>query len=147
MAAIWTSKYLRVLTVALIAQAILFYAASHGDSRPLTRPLKQFPQTLPGWQAITDGPVDADTLSVLKADDVLRRFYLRPPLPDFSKMTQEMRSAVVNNSDELFVAYFSTQPNVGQSPHSPKNCLPGAGWQPSETGELTVDIPGLAGAD
>ncbi len=143
MEGIWKSKYLRVLTLILLAQAVLFYSASHGDSRPLRQPLKQFPKTLPGWQAVTDGLIDADTVSVLKADDILRRFYVRPPVPDFSRLSPEMKAALVNGSDELFIAYFSSQ-QTGQSPHSPKNCLPGSGWQPSETGELAVQIPGLA---
>ncbi len=140
MEAIWKSKYLRVLTLVLLAQAVLFYTASHGDSRPLRQPLKQFPLTLPGWQAVTDGVVDQDTLSVLKADDVLSRFYVRTPVPDASQMTQNMKLALINSADELFVAYFSTQ-QTGQSPHSPKNCLPGSGWQPSVTGEMVVAIP------
>jgi EpsI family protein len=39
----------------------------------------------------------------------------------------------------LFIAFFRTQ-RQGQSPHSPKNCLPGSGWQPSETGRIEVPV-------
>jgi EpsI family protein len=143
-ASIWKSKYLRVLSLILAAQAVLFYTVSHGDSRPLRQPLKAFPETLPGWQAVLDGVVDNDTRTVLRADDVLSRFYVRTPAPDFALMTPLDKTAFINSqSSELFVAYFSTQ-QQGQSPHSPKNCLPGAGWQPSVTGDLTLDIPGAA---
>lgn len=45
-------------------------------------------------------------------------------------------------AEELFIAYFSTQ-QQGQSPHSPKNCLPGAGWTQVETGEVEIPIKGL----
>jgi EpsI family protein len=41
----------------------------------------------------------------------------------------------------LFIAYFKTQ-RYGQTPHSPKNCLPGSGWEPVETGRQTIDVPG-----
>jgi len=39
------------------------------------------------------------------------------------------------------VAYFQTQ-RTGKTPHSPKNCLPGSGWVPSESGFLTIPIGG-----
>ena len=43
----------------------------------------------------------------------------------------------------LFIAYFKTQ-RAGQSPHSPKNCLPGAGYQPveNESGRIDVAVNG-----
>src|SRR5207248_8943633 len=40
----------------------------------------------------------------------------------------------------LFVAFFKTQ-RTGKAPHSPKNCLPGAGWEASRVDYLTVHIP------
>ena len=143
MEAIWQSKHVRALTIVLLAQAVLFYTASHGDSTPLRHPLVQFPKTLPGWQAVADGVVDQGTLSVLKADDVLSRFYVRSPQPGPGGMTPDMKAAQTRTAYELFLEYFSTQ-QQGQSPHSPKNCLPGSGWQPAEAGELTIPIPGLA---
>ena len=56
-------------------------------------------------------------LDVLRADDTLNRIY-------------RLRAA----SSYLFIAYFKTQ-RYGQSPHSPKNCLPGSGWEPVEDAE------------
>ena len=40
----------------------------------------------------------------------------------------------------LYIGYFRTQ-RTGATIHSPKNCLPGAGWQPvvSETYQLSLD--------
>jgi EpsI family protein len=43
----------------------------------------------------------------------------------------------------LFVAYFRSQ-RTGQTPHSPKNCLPGAGWVPSVAEETSIPIEGRA---
>ncbi len=140
---IWRNKYVRVLSTVLVLQAVLFYSASHGDSRPLRQPLKLFPQTVPGWQMISQGIVEKEAMDVLKADDVLDAFYSRTPVPDPTQLTREEAQAMIMNSEELFIAFFSTQ-QQGQSPHSPKNCLPAAGWQPSETGEVSVPIPGLA---
>jgi EpsI family protein len=140
---IWQSNYLRILTVVLVAQAVLFYTVSHGDSKPLRQPLKDFPQVLPGWQAVTDGVVEAEERAVLRADDILLRFFVRAGIPDLNQMVPSDKSSLLPGATTLFVAYFSTQ-QQGQSPHSPKNCLPGAGWQPSATGDLTLDVPGAA---
>jgi EpsI family protein len=43
----------------------------------------------------------------------------------------------------LFVAFFETQ-RTGKAPHSPKNCLPGAGYVPSQAGTRDIPIPGQA---
>jgi EpsI family protein len=67
--------------------------------------------------------VEQEELDVLKADDILTRVY----------KNDSTRVAV-----SLFIAYFKSQ-RTGQSPHSPKNCLPGSGWQPEQNG--TIDIP------
>lgn len=118
------SKYVRVLTLALAAQAVLFYSASHGESTPLASPLSRFPYQLGGWHMAEEGVVDKDTLDVLRADDTLTRWYTSP-----------------EGGANLFIAYFKTQ-RTGQSPHSPKNCLPGSGWQPSESGRMDVAAGG-----
>jgi len=133
------SKYVRGLTIVLVLQAILFYSASHGDSRPLQRPLKDFPEMLPGWQMISQGVVEKETLDILKADDVMSRFYVPANMPDFATLNRE---GLLNRAKEVFVAYFSTQ-QTGQSPHSPKNCLPGSGWQQVDSGQLAVPIAGM----
>ena len=120
---ILSNRYARILTGALLVQAVLFYTASHCDAVPLKLPLDQFPKTLGDWQTKSVGVVDKETLDVLKADDTMSRDYVSP-------------LGVVN----LWVAYFKTQ-RTGSSPHSPKNCLPGAGWSQVSAGDLDVLIP------
>ena len=68
--------------------------------------------------------MEPEVRDVLKADDLMTRWYVDPAL----------------GGADLFVAYFKTQ-RTGQSPHSPKNCLPGSGWSPSVTGYIDVNIP------
>src|SRR5580700_11178206 len=109
MQAIWQSKYVRILTILLLAQATLFYTASHGDSRPLAKPLKEFPATLPGWKLVGQGVVEKETMDVLRADDVLSRFYLRSSAPEIGQLTHDAQVAAIASSEELFIAYFSTQ--------------------------------------
>jgi EpsI family protein len=118
-----SNKYARILTIVLALQAALFYTASHGDAVPLKQSLDQFPKTVGMWRMTQQGVVDKETLDILKADDTLSRNYGSP--------VGELN---------LWVAYFQTQ-RTGQSPHSPKNCLPGAGWSQTASGYLDVQIP------
>jgi EpsI family protein len=120
------SKFVFGLTLVLVVQAVLFYSASHGENTPLPAPLTAFPASLGNWHVFREAEIDQDTRDILKADDLLSRFY------------SDRRAQA-----ELFIAYFKTQ-REGQSPHSPKNCLPGSGWQtiPSETGRVDVPVEG-----
>jgi EpsI family protein len=43
---------------------------------------------------------------------------------------------------DLFIAYFPTQ-RAGDTIHSPKNCLPGAGWSPIQNGRVQLSLPGI----
>ncbi len=83
---------------------------------------------LSGWSA-TEVPIPQDVRDVLGAGDFMLRVYrndaLREPYVD------------------LFVAYFPSQ-RAGDTIHSPKNCLPGAGWSPVESGRISVSLPGHA---
>ncbi len=110
-----SSRYARIASALLLLQIFAFYAvASRAENTPLVGPLSMFPSAFSGWSAIRDYPIEQETLDVLRADDTLDRLYAEPATG---------RAAI------LFIAYFKTQ-RYGQSPHSPKNCLPGAGWEP-----------------
>jgi EpsI family protein len=118
------NKYLRFLTLVVVVQAVLFYSASGSESTPLPSPLKDFPKVFGSWTMHDEGAVDAETLAILRADDTMTRDYRGP-----------------EGDANLFIAYFKTQ-RQGQSPHSPKNCLPGSGYQPSESGRIDVPVAG-----
>jgi EpsI family protein len=120
------NKYAGILTLALVLQATLFYAASRGEKVPAIQPLDLFPAQVGSWHETQNYPVEQEVRDQLKADDLLNRLYVNP----------ESHGAA-----GLFVAYFKTQ-RTGQSPHSPKNCLPGTGWEPEATGFLDVAVAG-----
>ncbi len=120
------NKYAGVLTLVLVAQATLFYAASRGEKIAPGRPLDLFPMHMQSWQEVANYPIEDEVREQLKADDLLNRVYKSP----------SSRAGV-----DLFVAYFKTQ-RTGQSPHSPKNCLPGSGWEPEATGRMDVTVVG-----
>jgi len=123
------NKYAAILTLALMAQATLFYAASRAERVPASQSLDLFPAQVGKWQETQDYPIEPEVRDQLRADDLLSRAYVDPA----------SRAAV-----SLFVAYFRTQ-RTGQSPHSPKNCLPGQGWEPEATGFLDVAVEDQAG--
>ena len=119
-------KYAWILTLVLVVQATLFYTASRGEKVPGGQPLDLFPAQLGIWREAQDYPVEQEIRDQLKADDLLNRLYSEPG----SRATAG-----------LFVAYFRTQ-RTGQSPHSPKNCLPGTGWEREASGLLEVPVQG-----
>ena len=125
----FSSRYTRAVTVFLLVQGVVFYAVGlRAETAPPVVPLSTLANHLGSWQLYKDVQIDQETLDVLKADDTLNRVYVDPA-----------KSA----SAFLFVAFFKTQ-RSGQAPHSPKNCLPGNGYEPLESGPLEVAIPGRA---
>ena len=124
MSSLLQSKFVYGLTAVLVVQAVFFYSASRGETAIAMAPLSAFPTTVGNWHLRQEGLIDQETKDVLKADDLLTRDYETP-----------------QGDANLFIAFFKTQRN-GQSPHSPKNCLPGSGWQQEETGRIDVPVDG-----
>ena len=120
------SRSAKILTVVLLGQAAVFYGFSRSEYIPTHRPLSDFSIPNSNWSAVEDVELDKASLEVLKADDILSRIYVN---------NDTGRAAT------LFVAYFGTQ-QTGKTPHSPKNCLPGAGWSASQSGTIEISISG-----
>ena len=116
-------RYWTMVSVLLAGTAGMGFL-SHGESTPPARPLSEFPKDIGSYKAVSEIPLDQDTLKVLGVTDYLNRFYYSPAEGELG----------------LFVEYFRTQ-RTGAAIHSPKNCLPGAGWQPmvSEIYQLPLD--------
>jgi EpsI family protein len=89
------------------------------------------PTTLGSWKLAQTGVIEPEILDVLKADDILNGVYCNSASAECTKTGQGLAS--------LFVAAFRTQRN-GKAPHSPKNCLPGAGWVPLSEREIAIDV-------
>jgi EpsI family protein len=119
-----------VLTVLLLAQAVCFYSFAFGERVPQSRPLTGFGLALRDWTDLGEQSIDRPTLEVLNADDTIYRAY-----------KNDTSQHVVT----LFVAYFASQ-RTGKTPHSPKNCLPGTGWVPTESGTVQIPVPGRSAA-
>jgi EpsI family protein len=120
-------KYTIALTVLLLVQGSIYYAvAMRDEALPQVKPLSQFPAEVGTWRQYKEYPIEKEMLDILKADDTLNRLYAGPD---------------VDNPAFLFIAFFKTQ-RSGQAPHSPKNCLPGSGWEPLDSDPVTIAVPG-----
>ena len=143
-----TGSTLRFLIAAfLIASVAVFLQAhTHGETFPPRLPLQSFPDQLGpdplgSWTG-TDLAIDKETLDVLGPGDFLLRSYLNRDAaepgtaPSISAQPSSTPPAI-----DLFIAYFRSQ-RTGDTIHSPKNCLPGAGWAPVETSRITLSLAG-----
>jgi EpsI family protein len=114
-----------ILMRAGIAAILLFSGilAAH-DLKPkpgagLREPLREFPRTI-GDDDSEDRPYDDDVVQAIGADDYINRWYFGD-----------------SPSVELYIGYYKDQ-RSGDKMHSPKNCLPGSGWEPVASGELAI---------
>jgi EpsI family protein len=78
------------------------------------------------WKASGEQSIGEDVTAYLKPDEYILRDYV-----------DEQNRMVVN----LFVAYFKSLQNV-YGPHSPRICLPGAGWLVTSERIEKVPVPG-----
>jgi len=113
-----------VAAALILGAAIFLQARGQREVFPPRVPLKSFPSQLGPWSS-TEIPIDKETLDVLGPGDFLLRSYQQDAQPYV----------------DLFIAYFPSQ-RTGDTIHSPKNCLPGAGWTPAESGRIMLSLPG-----
>jgi EpsI family protein len=111
-------------TLAVLAAALLLlHLRSTGEAVPIRKPLDSFPARIGEWQGRGGIVLGPDILGRLKLTDYVLRTYVDGAGRNLS----------------LYVAYWDTQ-RKGALIHSPKNCLPGAGWEPVEATVLTVPL-------
>lgn len=104
-----TLKYLPAM-VLLLGCAFVWNARSQ-IAVPLAAPLPGLLSNMPGYR-IQDQQVSAEERRVAGMSDYVARIYWRDSTPVFT----------------TFVSYYERQ-TQGKTIHSPRNCLPGAGWE------------------
>lgn len=112
-------------TVFLLLQVLVYYGVSRAEVIPAVLPWNEFPDQIGAWRG-EDTPADEESLERLHPDDYLNRLY---------------STTTPGQSCAMFVAYFKTQRN-GRAPHSPRNCLPGTGWQSISNHIRSFTVPG-----
>jgi len=110
--------------VFLVAQMMVIHFAISGESPPPPPASAYFPAAFGPWKVFRQDPIDSETARELKADLLVSQSYLDPPTRSFAS---------------LLVAWYQSQRDGARQPHSPKVCLPGAGWTPRIADEVTVE--------
>ena len=112
-----------VIVVALFIATGCLLFARRTERIPQSEPISRFPAQI-GDRSGHDVPLSPDILEVLGPGDFLTRIYTNGRSPFI----------------DLYLAYFPSQ-STGDTIHSPKNCLPGAGWAPTESGQILIAVP------
>ena len=96
--------------------------------RPATAPqehraLQDFPAAIAVWHS-QDLPFEPEVVRAMGVDDYTNREYFGG-----------------GRSIELYIGYYEDQ-RSGDVIHSPKNCLPGAGWEPVRSSRIQIGPAG-----
>jgi EpsI family protein len=114
-----------IAIVVLLVGMFFVYRAPHGKSMPLQQELFTFEEQIGEWRGEEPRTLDQRVLDVLRADAYTDRIYR-------------------NKAGEwisFYVGYFEDQKS-GETIHSPKNCMPGAGWNFVQSEEVAFTIEG-----
>ena len=106
----------------LVAAFVLLHGVSHGEVNVPRRALAELPLGLGVWVG-TEQPLADAIVRAVGVTDYVNRFYASP-------------AGFVH----LYVGYYASQ-RTGDTIHSPKNCLPGAGWDPVRSGSGRLVMP------
>jgi EpsI family protein len=113
-----------ISTALLLTTLLVLQFRSSGEAVPIRKSLDLFPADLGQWQGRQDTALEPQVINQLKVNDYLMRRY-------------------VHNSGQslwLYIGYWATQ-RKGAEFHSPKNCLPGGGWEPVEATRIVIGLP------
>jgi EpsI family protein len=118
----------------------LLASISRAEATPIRQPFSGFPLRLDGWTG-RDLAMDESVLDLLKLTDYVMRVYTAPAeggTPGDNSLGRGRQAAA---PVWLYVGYYGSQ-RTGATYHSPKNCLPGGGWQFRSMEEVRGVIPG-----
>jgi EpsI family protein len=90
----------------------------------LAKPLNTLELQIGDFKGRDNPPLSDEILTQLHPTSYLVRTYTKPYL-----------------AADLFVAFYAQQ-RAGESMHSPKHCLPGAGWEIWDYGSLEIPVKG-----
>ncbi len=118
-----------VVVALMLGAAATLRALSRPEITPVRQPLAEFPLQISEWRGRNGKPFTDDVLAVLGVDEYITREYAAATRPGMS----------------LYVGYYRSQRD-GRTMHSPMNCMPGSGWEPTEKRRVWIEVPGAAGA-
>lgn len=108
----------------LLGALLVLQLRSTGEAVPIRKSFDAFPRAIGTWQARESSNLEPDVVNLLKVNDYLVQRYA----------DRDGRGLW------LYIGYWASQ-RKGAQLHSPRNCLPGAGWEPIEASQLAVALP------
>jgi EpsI family protein len=118
-----SSVRLWITTGVLIGAFVLLHSVTHGEVVVPHHSLREIPYTLGSWTG-TEQPLEDRIVQAVGVSDYTNRLY----------------SSQKSGLAQLYVGYYANQ-KTGDTIHSPKNCLPGAGWDPIQSGYAKIAVP------
>ena len=114
-----------VITMLLLAGTLVASVLSERRNPDrLAFPLEKINASILGWNSLRDGQLEPKVLRKLDPTSYLLRQYRKG-----------------NTELDLFIAYYAQQ-RAGEAMHSPKHCLPGAGWEIWQLGSASLSLHG-----
>ena len=107
----------------LAAATMLLFLLDRPATVPPRHPLRDLPLTLGDWQG-TDLPITQRILNIAGVSDYISRKY------------EDSRG----RESFVYIGYYTSQ-HAGEQIHSPRNCLPGAGWEILAKRRVAIDTP------
>ena len=108
----------------LLESSALLHAVSHAEASVPRRPLGELPYSLGTWKG-QERSMEERIVQAVGVSDYVNRVY----------------SDAGDAGVQLYIGYYASQ-RTGDTIHSPKNCLPGAGWDPIHSGYVRLSVPG-----
>ncbi|HZF66960.1 MAG TPA: EpsI family protein [Gemmatirosa sp.] len=117
---------LKFAPAALLGAGVLLISGLREQLRvPPRAPMRNIQISAPGYTKVQDVVVKAEEQRIAGMDDYVMRAFEKDSLDQFS----------------VYVGYYTYQVQ-GKTIHSPKNCLPGAGWEQISWTLLPVTVAG-----
>lgn len=118
------NKRLIIISALVAALALYLTLFPFMDSVPLRKGFAEFPLRWNGWSGRTS-LLDARAIDILKMSEYMMRGYRKG-----------------NDDVSLYIGYYGTQ-RGGAQIHSPKLCLPAAGWVKESEKTEFMDVEGF----
>lgn len=112
-----------VTACVLLGACVLCQSISHGEPYIPHTPLRTLADTVANWKG-QEVPLEDRTVQAVGVTDYINRVYVDQD----------------HSTIQLYVGYYASQ-RTGDTIHSPKNCLPGSGWDPVYSGYATISLP------
>lgn len=115
---------LGIVVTILLGGTVLLHAMSHGEPIVARESLSALPYQVADWSG-KEYPLEEQIVEAVSVTDYTNRMYVgKNELPV-----------------QLYIGYYASQ-RTGDTIHSPKNCLPGSGWDPVHAGYANIPIAG-----